>query len=125
MEPAGSQGDGQMIWMLVLNAVLALVTSFFAVVGLSRPGALSGSTSVSAGEWFYARVYAARGIPLGLLAAIVPFFVTGGAVALILLCAAVVQAADVAIAIPKRNTGMAVGAAVAVVVHCVTAFLVL
>jgi hypothetical protein len=114
-----------MIWMLLLNALIALVTTFFAVVGLFRPVTLSGSAMASAGEWFYARVYAARGIPLGLLTAIVPFFASGGVVALILLCAAVVQAADVAIAIPKKNTGMAVGAAVAVVIHCVTAVLLL
>jgi hypothetical protein len=114
-----------MIWMLVLNAVIAIATVVFAAIGFFRPAALSGSGTVSEGERFYARIYAVRGIPLGLLAAIVPFFATGVATALILLCVAVVQAADVAIAVPRKNVGMAVGAAVAVVVHCVTAFLVL
>ncbi len=70
-------------------------------------------------------MYAARSIPVGLATAIMPFCLKGGVVAWLLFTAAVIQIADVMIAVRKKERGMIIGASLASVVHilCGLAFL--
>ena len=71
------------------------------------------------GETFYARMYAARAIPFGLAVGVLPLCLHGPAVAWLLFAAAATQAADIAIAIGKRELGMGIGAATGTIVHIV------
>ena len=105
--------------VLILNLVVSLASAAWAAVALNRPSALSGSNNVESGEAFYVRMYAARSIPFGLAAGILPFWVGGVAVAWILFTAAVIQVLDIFIAVVKKQRGMAVGAAVGATVHFV------
>ncbi len=84
--------------LLVLNLVASLASAVWAVVALVRPASLSGSSHIERGEIFYVRMYAARSIPFGLAAGILPFGFGGAAVAWVLFTAAVIQIADVVIA---------------------------
>ncbi|MBV9795597.1 MAG: TetR family transcriptional regulator C-terminal domain-containing protein [Actinobacteria bacterium] len=56
--------------LLTANAVAAVASIGFAGLGAVRPAALSGSAPPAGGERFYGWLYAARGIPLGVAAAV-------------------------------------------------------
>ena len=103
--------------LLFVNLLASLVSTAWAVVALVRPGSLSGSGQISGGEKFYARMYAARSIPVGLAAAITPFCVGGKAAAWLLFAAALIQIADVIIGAEKQARGMMTGASVAAIIH--------
>ncbi len=103
--------------LLFLNLLVSLASAVAAVIALIRPASLSGSSRVEAGEIFYVRMYAARSIPLGLAAAILPFWPSGTAIATVLFTAAVIQSVDVAIAVWKEERGMMIGASVGAIVH--------
>ena len=64
--------SGGLVVLLVVNGVLALAGTVFAVVAVVRPAVLSHSARPTSGERFYSRLYAARGIPIGVLAAAAP-----------------------------------------------------
>ena len=87
------------------------------MIALLRPGSFSGSSQVGRGEIFYARMYAARSIPFGLAAGILPYWPGGSTVAWVLLTAAVIQIVDVVIAVGKKEWGMMIGASVGAIVH--------
>jgi len=91
--------------------------SLAAVIALIRPASFSGSSHVERGELFYVRMYAARSIPFGLAAGLLPFWPGGPAVAWVLFTAAVIQIVDVIIAAGKKERGMMIGASVGAIVH--------
>ncbi len=62
-------------------------------------------------------MYAARSIPFGLATAIMPFGAGGKAVVWFLFTAAVIQLADVMIAVKKKERAMMVGASLAAIMH--------
>jgi hypothetical protein len=103
--------------ILILNLIASFTSALWAVLALKSPAVLSRSVHLERGEIFYARMYAARAIPLGLAAGLLPFFSVGPAVAWLLFAAAATQLADVAIAIGKREIGMSIGAALGTIVH--------
>lgn len=110
-----------MISLAVLNGIVALVSTGFAIVAAVRPSALSHESTPTTGERFYAWMYAVRGVPLGLLVCVVPFLASGTVSALVLITAAVVQAADAAIGASRREARMTVAPALAGVIHVITA----
>ena len=103
--------------ILVLNLVASFTSVVWAVVALVRPASLSGSSCVEPGEAFYAKMYAARAIPFGLAAGILPLWFEGKTVACVLFIAALMQTADVVIAARKKEPGMMVGASVGAIIH--------
>ena len=62
-------------------------------------------------------MYAARAIPFGLAAGILPFWPGGPAAAGVLFTAAAIQLADVAIVVRKKERGMSIAASVGAIVH--------
>lgn len=110
-----------MIVVTVLNGVVSLIGIGFAVVAALRPSAMSHAADPTAGERFYARVYAARAVPLGLLAGSVPFLSHGIVSALVLAVAALAQAADAVLGAQRREAVMVAGPLFACVVHVITA----
>ncbi|HUQ58375.1 hypothetical protein [Lentzea sp.] len=114
-----------MIALAVLNGIIALVSTGFAIVAAVRPSSLSHETTPTAGERFYAWMYAIRGVPLGLLVCVVPFVATGLVSALVLITAAVVQIGDAAIGAHRREVRMTVAPALAGVIHVITAIAVI
>ncbi len=103
--------------LLVLNLVASFASAASAVVALLRPALLSASIHISHGETFYVRMYAARAIPFGLAAGILPFWAGEKAVAWVLFTAAVIQIVDVMIAMGKKDRRMIVAASVGAIVH--------
>lgn len=103
--------------LLALNLLVSLASAVAAVIALIRPAAFSGASPVAGGDLFYVRMYAARSIPFGLAAGILPFWPGGPAVAWVLFTAAVIQLVDVVIAVGKQERGMMVGASVGAIVH--------
>ncbi len=105
--------------ILILNLIASIASAAWGVIGLIRPAMLSGTAVPERGERFYARMYAARAIPFGLLVGILPFSSSSVACASLLFTAAVVQLADVAIALIKKRPGMVFGAFAGAFVHLV------
>jgi len=103
--------------LLLLNLLVSLASAVAAVIALIRPASFSGSSDVVRGEIFYVRMYAARSIPFGLAAGILPLWPGGPAVAWVLFTAAVIQIVDVVIAVEKKERGMMIGASVGAIVH--------
>lgn len=112
-----------MLTLKIANAVAAVASVAAATLALAKPTAFTHAPAAGDGDAFYARMYAARAIPLGLLAAAAPFLpaLTGSPTRLILLTAATSQAADIAIAAPRREWGMVVGGSVGAAVHTIAA----
>jgi len=109
--------------LLIVNCVIGLATAAMGVVGLVKPGAFSRSQTVEAGEKLYARMYAARGIPLGIAAGFVPLIwsSTPTVSLAVLIVAVVAQIGDVIVGARARSMAMVGGAAVAAVIHAVAA----
>ncbi|MFQ6395670.1 hypothetical protein ACLMAJ_19670 [Nocardia sp. KC 131] len=110
-----------MIVLTVLNGVVSAIGIGFGVTAALRPSVSSHEADPTAGERFYARAYAARAVPLGLLAGAVPFFSHGAVSALVLVVAALAQAGDAAIGAQRREVQMVAGPLFACVVHVITA----
>jgi hypothetical protein len=109
------------IALLTANTVAAVAGVGFAVLGVARPAALSDSGTPSAGERFYGSLYAARGVPLGVAAAVAPLAWPGPACSLILFAAAAAQAGDAVIGIATRKPTMIAGGSVLAAIHTATA----
>ena len=101
----------------VLNLVVSFASVAWALFALARPASLSSSRRISHGELFYLRMYAARAIPFGIAVGILPFWFRGKAVAWLLFAAAVIQIADVMIAVGRKERGMIMGASVGAIMH--------
>ncbi len=112
------------IVLFALNAILAASGVVFAVLAALRPSALAGEGAEGVGVHFYARMYAAKAVPFGVLAAVVPFLATGAVPGVCLLCAAVSQAVDATIGFGRRDMRQTGGSVVAAVVHAVVAALI-
>ena len=86
---------------------------------------MSKSREVSAGERFFAQMYAARAVPLGAVTAVVPFIAASdiSTVKLVLMAAMVVQVVDAGIGVRRREVAMIIGPSIAAIVHGLTAWL--
>ena len=107
--------------LIALNGVVSLITIGFGVAAALRPSLFTHDADPTAGERFYARMYAARAVPLGLLAGAVPFFPHGALIALALVAAAIAQAADVGSGAQRRDAQLIAGAVFGCVVYAITA----
>ncbi|WP_046731281.1 hypothetical protein [Streptomyces humi] len=107
--------------LLAANAVAAVASVAFALVGGVRPAALSESGTPSAGERFYGWMYANRAVPLGVAALVAPVVWPGPAGSLLLSAAAAAQAGDAVIGIATRKWTMIAGASLLTVIHAATA----
>ncbi|MBK6018703.1 hypothetical protein [Streptomyces sp. MBT53] len=106
--------------LLAANAVGALASIVFALVGGIRPAALSESGTPTSGERFYGWMYATRGVPLGVAALVAPLAWPGPAAALVLCAAAAAQVGDAVIGIATRKTTMIAGASLLTAIHLAT-----
>lgn len=115
-----------MLVLQIINAVMALSTVIAACLAFARPSMFSGSRHVVEGERFFANMYAARAVPLGILVGVLPFisFADQWPTKVLLVAAALVQIADAIIGARKKEWGMLGGAVVAVIVHGLTAWLI-
>jgi len=110
-----------MIFLLTANTIAAVASIAFAALGGARPAALSDSGAPAGGERFYGRMYAVRGVPLGVAAAIAPLSWPGPTCSLILFAAAAAQVGDAIIGVAARKWTMIAGASVLTVIHAATA----
>ncbi|MDR2974342.1 MAG: hypothetical protein LBV00_06470 [Propionibacteriaceae bacterium] len=110
-----------MLVLIIINAIIGVGTAGMAVVSVIKPQLFSRSESVTSGEVHYTRMYAARAVPLGLAAGLLPFWWSGAPVVTLLLVAAVAQVIDVVLNIRSREMGLLIGATVAATVHIVAA----
>lgn len=101
----------------LLNLLVSLASAGASVIALLRPGSLSGSRRVTRGERFYVQMYAARAVPFGLAARILPLWDDGPAAVGVLFTAAAIQLVDVVLAVRQRERGMLIGATVGALVH--------
>ena len=103
----------------VLNVIAATVSTVSSLLTVVQPQIMSKSREVSAGERFFAQMYAARAVPLGVVTAVVPFIAASDitTVRLILMAAMVVQVADAGIGIRRREPAMIAGPSIATIVH--------
>ena len=107
--------------LLTINTISALITIASAVLVLCRPGLMVHASSVDANTRFYVYMYAVRAIPVGLAVLIAPFYFRGGAVVLLLLTFAVIQASDALIGWTRKEWGMVFFPSLSAAVHTVVA----
>ena len=103
------------------NAVGALATAAFAVVGAARPGYVAPDEPVTPLAAFWSRAAAARTLPLSAAVLVelarrrsrtrVPLLVVAG----------LAQVGDTALGVARRNPGMALGSAGTAALHLATA----
>ena len=103
----------------ILNAIAATISTVSSLLAVFRPQIMSKSQEVSAGERFFAQMYAARAVPLGAVTAVVPFIAASdiSTVKLVLMAAMVVQVVDAGIGVRRREVAMIVGPSIAAIVH--------
>ena len=103
----------------VLNVIAATVSTVSSLLTVVQPQIMSKSREVSAGERFFAQMYAARAVPLGVVTAAVPFVAPSDitSVRLVLMAAMAVQIVDAGIGIRRREQAMIVGPSIAAIVH--------
>jgi len=109
----------------ILNAIAATISTVSSLLAVFQPQIMSKSREVSAGERFFAQMYAARAVPLGVVTASVPFVAASDitTVRLVLMAAMVVQIVDAGIGIRRREVAMIIGPSIAAIVHGLTAWL--
>lgn len=110
--------------LLLLNLLASSASAVAAAIAVIRPASVSNSAHITAGEHFYARMYAVRSIPLGVIAGFLPFWYGGPAVASVLFTAGVVQAADVVIGVGEGDRGMIMEASVETVFHLLCGYVI-
>ena len=109
-------------WLALLNTSLGIISAGFGVVALIRPQTLDPSWDGESGGRFYPAMYAARGIPLGVLVAAVVWLAPARPLTLlVLVAAAVAQLGDAAIGVVHRVPGMVVFPLAVALVHLVSA----
>ena len=113
-----------MTWLMALNAAVALGSMFFGLVALFRPQAMPGRPLTSPGSQmtqpseattYFARMYAARAVPVGIATAAVCIQLPSQA-AIWLLSAGAIELLD-AMVVASRNPREAAPPLLAVVVH--------
>ena len=107
--------------LLTVNTISALVTIASAFLAIYRPGLMVRASSVDANTRFYVYMYAVCAIPVGLAVLIAPFYFRGGAVALLLVTFAVIQAGDAFIGWTRKEWGMVFFPSLSAAVHTVVA----
>ncbi|MBO8192884.1 hypothetical protein ITI46_14580 [Streptomyces oryzae] len=106
----------------LLNALAALISGAASVVGLARPAlALTAGEPLNSGVVLYARLYAARAVPLSAAVLILLAAGSWGSLGPVLIVAGLAQLADAAIGAARRNTGMLISASGLTVVHLASA----
>ena len=91
-------------WLAVLNSLLGVVSAAFGAVAVIRPQALVPSGHGRREERFYPAMYAARGVPLGLLVAVVVWLDPAqSSTVLVLAAAAAAQLGDMLIGVVCRE----------------------
>ncbi|MEV0093285.1 hypothetical protein [Streptomyces sp. NPDC050738] len=110
--------------LTLANSAAALCSGLFSVAGALRPALpLGRGEQVTPAVDFYARAYAARALPLSLVALVM---LTGGAgttgAAAILIVLGAAQLGDLAIGAQRRIAGMAVCSGLGAVLHLATAY---
>ncbi len=107
----------------LINALFTLVSSTFALIALIRPGQMpAGDDPVTPAVSLYARLYAARALPLGVVTLVLLGMGEWRSLVPILIVAGLAQLGDVAAGVPQRNRGMIAGATLAAVVHLASAW---
>ena len=103
----------------ILNAIAATISTVSSLLAVFQPQIMSKSREVSAGERFFAQLYAARAVPLGVVTAAAPFVAPSDitSVRLVLMAAMAVQLVDAGIGIRRREVAMIVGPSIAAIVH--------
>jgi len=103
----------------ILNAIAATISTVSSLLAVFQPQIMSKSREVSAGERFFAQMYAARAVPLGVVTAAGPFVAASDitTVRLVLMAAMVVQIVDAGIGIRRREQAMIIGPSIAAIVH--------
>ena len=109
----------------ILNAIAATISTVSSLLAVFQPQIMSKSREVSAGERFFAQMYAARAVPFGIVTAVIPFVATSdvATVRLVLMAAMAVQIVDAGIGIRRREVAMIIGPSIAAIVHGLTAWL--
>ena len=108
-------------WLALLNSSLGIISAGFGVVALIRPQTLDPSWDGESGGRFYPAMYAARGIPLGLLVAVVVWLDPVRPLTLLVLAvSAAAQLGDTAIGVTYRLPGMVVFPLAVALVHLVS-----
>lgn len=110
---------------IILNFIISLIETGISISAFVKPELWSGSAVVSQGERLYTNFYVLRAVAFGLAVAVIPFFWQNPAVALFILAAGLVQAGDLAIALTARDKRIIGGAILALLVHTITAILIL
>ena len=103
----------------ILNAIAATISTVSSLLAVFQPQIMSKSREVSAGERFFAQMYAARAVPLGAVTAVLPFIAASdiSTVKLVLMAAMAVQIVDAGIGIRRSEQAMIVGPSIAAIVH--------
>ena len=103
----------------VLNVFAATISTVSSLLVVFQPRIMSKSQEISAGERFFAQMYAARAVPLGVVTAAAPFVAPSDItiVRLFLMAAMAVQLVDAGIGIRSREQAMIVGPSIAAIVH--------
>ena len=93
----------------VLNAFAATISTVSSLLVVLQPRIMSKSQEISAGERFFAQMYAA----------VIPFVAASdvATVRLVLMAAMAVQIVDAGIGIRRREQAMIVGPSIAAIVH--------
>jgi hypothetical protein len=89
--------------VIILNAIFNLLTIAFCLRALRRPEFVQNPRKILRSEWHYIYMYAARAIPLAILAAIAPIIWRSSGVAFVLFTAALVQVLDSAIGFWQKS----------------------
>ena len=71
--------------IIYANLVMALVSAAFGIIAMIRPMAINPAANGNTDERFFILMYAARTIPFGLIAGILPLFFGGWAIATLLI----------------------------------------
>ncbi|WP_216892485.1 hypothetical protein [Nocardia alni] len=107
----------------LVNALFTVIAMAFALISLVRPDRMpSGDDPVTPSVSLYARLYAARALPLGVVTLVLLGMGEWRSLVPILIVAGLAQLGDVAAGVPQRNRGMIAGATVAAVVHLASAW---
>lgn len=106
--------------VFVGNLLVSAGAAAAAVFACVRPAALSGAQAPGPGQRVFLAMYAARAVPLGMLAAAAPLW-GGAAGTAILTAAALSQLGDAAIGARRRSRGMCAGALAATAIHALAA----
>jgi len=107
----------------IVNILCAMLGGVAGVIAVSRPAAFLGADATATADVrFYAWLYAVRAVPLSVAAVVILLTSAWTGIVAILLVLAIAQAGDCLLGMRRRIVGMAVGSAIAAVVHALSAW---